>query len=93
VVQLELQEPHQPGAALGLGDQRAELLVGGGHGQLAEQPLDVGPADPGVDGGHDVRERPVADDDVAAYFDGEHLFRGHEASQPPDEGGSNHLNG
>ncbi len=40
-VKVELQEPHQAGAAMRLADQRAELLVGGTSRQLGEQRPDV----------------------------------------------------
>jgi hypothetical protein len=53
-VEIEVEEPHQAGAALCLVDQRAELLIGRARGEVAEQALDVGAAHTRVDAVHDI---------------------------------------
>lgn len=79
-VEVELPEPHQPGAALRLPDQVAELLVGRSRLELAEQRLDVGPADAAVDPVEDGLERQLAVEDVAANRDVNHPFGSHNGS-------------
>jgi hypothetical protein len=76
-VEVELQESHQPGAALRLLDQRPEFLIGGTRRQLGEQRPDVRLADAGEDAVQDVRERPFAGEDVAAHRHVEQLFGCH----------------
>jgi hypothetical protein len=76
-VEVELQESHQPGAALRLLDQRAELLIGGTRRQLGEQRPDIRLADAAEDAVQDVRERPFAGEYVAAQHHVDHLFGCH----------------
>jgi hypothetical protein len=83
-VEVELQESHQPGAALRLPDQRAELLIGGTRRQHGEQRLDVRLADAAEDAVQDVRERPFAGEHVAAYHHVAHLFGCHLFLLSPD---------
>ena len=73
-VEVELPEAHQPGAALRLPDQAAELLVGRARPELAEQRLDVRLADAAEDAVKDGLERQFAVEDVAADRDVQHLF-------------------
>jgi hypothetical protein len=76
-VKVKLPEPHQPGAALRLLDQRAELLVRSACLQVAEQRPGVRPADAAEDAVQNVCERPFAFDGVAANRNLEHLFGCH----------------
>jgi MFS family permease len=77
VVQVELPEPHQAGAALRLLDQGAELLIGAARLELAEQLGDIGLADTTENPRQDLAERPVAGQDVTAHDHVEHVFRSH----------------
>jgi hypothetical protein len=77
VVEVELEEPHQAGAALRLLDQGAELLIGTARRELAEQLRDIGLADTAEDPIQDTGERPVSSEDVAAHHHIEHSFGCH----------------
>jgi hypothetical protein len=69
-------EPHQPGAALRLLDQRAELLIGVTCLKVAEQRPDVRPADAAEDPIQHAGEWPFAFDDVPTNRHLKHMLGG-----------------
>jgi hypothetical protein len=76
-VEVQLPEPHQPGAALRLPNQRAELLVGSTCLKVAEQRPDVRLADTAEDAVQNASERLSAIDDVPANRNLKHMLGGH----------------
>jgi hypothetical protein len=76
-VEVQLPEPHQPGAASRLLDQGAELLIRRTGLKVAEQRPDVRPADAAEDTVQHAGERPFAFDDVPANRNLKHMLGGH----------------